>query len=211
MRHGEALPSMARHCTLLSLAAGQGEGWGGIGFSAFGAVAAWRLTSLLQLSRVTRRALPSMARHYTPSLSRSEGEDWGGVLLAGNALPSMARHYAPSLSRSEGEGWGGVLLAGNALPSMARHYTPSLSRSEGEGWGGVLLAGNALPSMARHYTSDASRLAPLPQESTQGCSRVRRIANRSAIGKPASASAAITSHMPALHSCAGHALKPSLA
>ncbi len=87
-----------------------------------------------------------MARHYrfAPSLSRSEGEGWGGVgfcpcraepcsagALPGKPLPTMARHYrfASSLSRSEGKGGDGA-FARNAMPtpSPIRNANQTLQR-----------------------------------------------------------------------------------
>src|SRR5690606_35223069 len=75
----------------------------------------------------------------------------------------MARHYAPSLSHSEGEGRGGVLLAGNA-PCRARLGTtlPPFRIAKGRaGEGCFWLAmppaehGSALP--AQRYTTWRSR------------------------------------------------------
>ena len=86
---------------------------------------------------------------------------------------------------------------------MARHYAPSLLRSKGEGRGGV--------GFTAFDVAPASRLTLLPQEAVYGYGKIRCIANRNSIGKPAAASAAITSRMPALHACDGHSLKPSLA
>gem|GEM_PF-5969212 len=117
-----------------------------------------------------------------PSLSRSEGEGWGGGSFTasvlsqasrfaplpqradasrGKPLPSMARHYIDALCRA----WLGATLTPFAERGSALHEAlcraslgttaPSLSRSEGEGWGGV--------SCTASVMSLASMFTPLPQ------------------------------------------------
>ncbi len=97
-----------------------------------------------------------------PALRARGGEGPRSSLRCRNNAPSCS--FAPSLSRSEGEGWGGVdghsesarrtpsrpppplRARGGEGPRSSRRcrsnargcsFAPSLSRSEGEGWGGV--------------------------------------------------------------------------
>ena len=81
------------------------------------------------------------SKALAPSLSRSEGEGWGGVLFAttskpqakANPLPASplatpkgrSKALAPSLSRSEGEGWGGVLFATTSKPQAKANPLPA--------------------------------------------------------------------------------------
>ena len=58
--------------------------------------------------------VPSHARQRPYTACFRSAEPCSAEASQASPLPSMARHYTPSLSRSEGEGWGGGLLAGNA-------------------------------------------------------------------------------------------------
>ena len=98
------------------------------------------------------RPLPSMARHYTPSLSPpaehgsalhplppfrvAKGRAGEGLALRRLRLRQQGTAATKSSSCSA-EPCSAQALPGRPLPSMARHYPPSLSRSEGEDWGGV--------------------------------------------------------------------------